>query len=215
MGRNSNTVVACYTLSGELVKTYPSAVIASRSRNLFKRTIDRCIRGDIKVVKNLQWKRYPANEVPIRIDPVVNEKKILTIKPVARLNESNEIDKIYPSINKAAKDNNIDTHSLRDLLNKKYPYLGKTKFRYLTDNEISKYNLKKGREINNKTKPVIQYDLNGNYIKTYPSIREATISLGKNVNNRGISQCLTGKYQTAFGYIWKYKTSSFYKQKGS
>ncbi len=205
MSCTSKTIVACYTLEGELVKTYPSALNASKSRHLFKRTIDRCIRGDIKVVKNLQWKRFKVGEVPTRIPPLEINTKSMSVKPVAKLDENDQIIKVYPSISKAALENDIDRHSLRDILNKKYAYIGKTKFRYLSDNEIDKYKMKKGQIFDRKIKPIIQYDLNGKYIKTYPSIKAATIAMGKKANSKGISQCLKGQYQTAFGYIWKYK----------
>ena len=127
------------------------------------------------------------------------------LKPVGKLDENGEIIEVYPSIKNAAKNNGLDPHSLRDRLNKKYAYVGKTKFRYLTDNEIDKYNLKKGKVFDTKIKPVIQYSLDGKYIKTYPSTRAATIAMGREPKNRGIYQCLTGQYDTAFGYVWKYK----------
>lgn len=205
MKRKLSTIIACYSLEGKLVRTYPSATAASKSRNVFKRTIDRSIRGDIKTVKNLQWKRYPIGQVPKEIEPVEINKSYLTIIPIAEVNELDEIIEVYPSIRNAAKKNNISMRSLRDRLNKKYTYRGKTKFRYLKDNEIAKYNLKKGTLVEKKAKAIIQYNLDGSYVKTYPSIRKATISMGRKETNKGIYQCLTGKYQTAFGYIWKYK----------
>ena len=205
MSRAGKTVVACYTTDGKLVKTYENAKQAARSRHLFPRTIDRCIRGDIKLVKNLQWKRFNIGEVPDEIQPLEIDTTSLSIKPVAKLGENNEILEVYPSIRNAAKNNNIDTHTLRDRLNKKYACLGKTKFRYLEDNELSKYGFEKGKKYDFKTKPVIQYDVDGKYIKSHPSIRAALLSLNKSPRNRGISECLSGKYETAFGYIWKYK----------
>ncbi len=143
MSRVSGTIVACYTLERKLVKTYSSALSASRSRHLFKRTIDRCIRGDLNMVKGLQWKRFKIGEVPDTIPPLQIETKSLTIKPVGKIDENGEIIEVYPSIKNATKSNGLDPHSLRDRLNKKYAYVGKTKFMYLTDNEIDKYNLKK------------------------------------------------------------------------
>lgn len=205
MSRNSNTVVACYTLEGKLVKTYESAKKAASSRHLFPRTIDRCIRGDISTVKNLQWKRFKIGEVPNYIEPIKKESTILSIRPVAKLDENENIIEVYPSIRNAAKINNIDAHTLRDRLNKKYANIGKAKFRYLLDNEIDKYAFKKGQEIDNKTKAIIQLTLDGKYIKSYPSISAALTALNKSVNNRGISECLKGNYETAFGYKWKYK----------
>ena len=95
------------------------------------------------MVKGLQWKRFKIGEVPDTIPPLQIETKSLTIKPVGKIDENGEIIEVYPSIKNATKSNGLDPHSLRDRLNKKYAYVGKTKFMYLTDNEIDKYNLKK------------------------------------------------------------------------
>ena len=51
--------------------------------------------------------------------------------------------------------------------------------------------------------PVEQYDLQGNYIAEYPSIREATRALGRKSNH--ISACIRGTRKNAFGYVWKKK----------
>ena len=124
------SIVACYSLSGDLVKIYPSALEASRSRKLHSRTIDKAIRNNL-IVKGLIWRRFDKENVPSKIE--VNSE-IKTIK----------------------------------------------------DNRI------------------ICYDLNGNYVKTYKSIRDASISLGK--SEQVIRDCLKGKYKTAYGYKWRYKS---------
>lgn len=49
---------------------------------------------------------------------------------------------------------------------------------------------------------VKQYDLNGNYIKTYNSIIEASKELG--IYKSNISKVCKGKMKTTGGYIWKY-----------
>ena len=205
MSRASGTVVACYTLEGKLVKVYKSAKKAATNRHLFPRTIDRCIRGDVKTVKGLQWKRFKIGEVPSEIPSLEINTTSISIRPVAKLDEEGHVLEVYPSIKNAAKSNNIDAHTLRDRLNKKYAYDGKAKFRYLTDNEITKYNFKKGHKIDFQKKAIIQLTLDGEYVKSYPSIRSALIALNKSVRNQGISQCLKGEYDTAFGYRWKYK----------
>lgn len=63
--------------------------------------------------------------------------------------------------------------------------------------------------INNKQiifghrKPVLQYDLQGNFIKEFKSLTEASILL--NISRPGISHAILGKSKTASGYIWKLK----------
>lgn len=52
-------------------------------------------------------------------------------------------------------------------------------------------------------KPVIQCDLNGNYISQFKSVREASEQTG--VRRSRISSVITGISKTAGGYIWVYE----------
>ena len=49
---------------------------------------------------------------------------------------------------------------------------------------------------------VIQYDLQGNAIKIWESIKEASEELG--VSQEGISACCRGIHKTSGGYAWTY-----------
>jgi hypothetical protein len=51
--------------------------------------------------------------------------------------------------------------------------------------------------------PVLQYDLQGNFIKEWPSQIEATKYLNK--TGHGIGACCRGKQKSSYGYIWKFK----------
>lgn len=66
---------------------------------------------------------------------------------------------------------------------------------------------KKKRNKGSKLMPareVSQYDVDGNIIKTYPSIREAVRETG--IEHSTISRCCSGgrNTKTAGGYVWKY-----------
>ena len=58
-------------------------------------------------------------------------------------------------------------------------------------------NVRKGR-----IKPILQFDLNGNFIREW----ESAIDVGREVRSN-ICNCLKGNQKTALGYIWKYKES--------
>ena len=131
MARIKDTVIACYSLKGKLIRVYPTATSAARSRHLFKRTIDRATRGDLLTAKNLLWRRVDKNNVPLTITPYVKQKHSNIKKQVALLDENGNIVKIYPSLSTAAKENKIDPHTLRDRLNGKYSSNKKTKFKYV------------------------------------------------------------------------------------
>lgn len=54
----------------------------------------------------------------------------------------------------------------------------------------------------NRRKKVIQYDLNGNFIKIWNSATEVKQEL--KIHNGDIGKCCKGKHKTAGGYKWKY-----------
>lgn len=49
-------------------------------------------------------------------------------------------------------------------------------------------------------KPVLQYDIYGNFIKEYSSLHSAM-----DIYGRAISQCVKGRCKSAYGFQWKYK----------
>ena len=71
--------------------------------------------------------------------------------------------------------------------------------------KIPKYdganNNKKGNE-----KEIVQYDIDGNIVDVYQSIKEASYING--IRGVNISRNLRGVFKTAGGYIWKYNTNN-------
>ena len=70
----------------------------------------------------------------------------------------------------------------------------------------SKYNINFGtrneRVAEKLSKPVLQYTLDGEFVREWKS----TIECGRNgFNKRNVWMCCQGKRQTHKGYIWKYK----------
>ena len=57
--------------------------------------------------------------------------------------------------------------------------------------------------VSHRIKKVNQYDLEGNYIKTFKSVTDAQIICGK-PNCSGVSAVCRGKIKAAYGYIWRY-----------
>lgn len=56
-----------------------------------------------------------------------------------------------------------------------------------------------------QSKPVLQYDKQGNLIREWEYCSMAARELGYDVST--IAKCCRGDYQTAYGYVWKYKAS--------
>ena len=53
------------------------------------------------------------------------------------------------------------------------------------------------------SKPVLQYDLLGNFIREWPSLRKVEEETG--IPHSNISRCCLGKLNSTGGFIWKYK----------
>jgi len=53
------------------------------------------------------------------------------------------------------------------------------------------------------SKPILQLTLNGEIIKEWESINQASKTL--NIDHTGISKVANGKYKTAYGFRWKFK----------
>lgn len=66
----------------------------------------------------------------------------------------------------------------------------------------AKYNNNYGTRIEKIKKPIFQYDLDGNFVREWPSATD----VGKEVI-KGINNCLRGRAKSAYGSIWKYKES--------
>lgn len=71
----------------------------------------------------------------------------------------------------------------------------------------SEYNCNYGNRnlkiLQKRMKPINQYDLEGNYIKTWVSSKDIAIAFNI-LNGTHILECCKGKYRQMYGYIWRY-----------
>ena len=77
----------------------------------------------------------------------------------------------------------------------------------MTCKENINYGTHNERVAKTQSKPVFQYNKQGELIKEWNGVREVEYTLGYFHNN--ISKCCKGKVKTAYGYIWKYKEVAF------
>ena len=74
-------------------------------------------------------------------------------------------------------------------------------------NTLSKEDQNKVRDFypRTKSKPVLKFDINMNFIEEFESANAAVKSLGLTCNGSQINSCCNGKIKTAYGFIWKRK----------
>jgi hypothetical protein len=86
--------------------------------------------------------------------------------------------------------------------------VGPNKGKKLSEDHIDKIKAKRGylkSRVNNwSLTPVIQLNLEGNFIKEWESQRQAQLYFNK-PNSDGIGACCRGEQKTAYGYKWKFK----------
>lgn len=69
----------------------------------------------------------------------------------------------------------------------------------------SMWGTKRERHKEKIKKSVMQYDMDGTFIKRWNSIKDATYSIVGHKSGR-IVDCLKGRCASAYGYMWKYTT---------
>jgi len=89
--------------------------------------------------------------------------------------------------------------------NKKNNCVSNLEWNTIQENNLHALNMGLRVMKNNKlSKPIYQYDLEGNLIAEYKSSCDAARK-NKNMYSSNIRRCCRGLQKTAFGYIWKYK----------
>lgn len=101
----------------------------------------------------------------------------------------------YPSINNAAKNNNVASTNITKCCNHKVRMVGGFVWRF--ENDLTPPEYKKGHMM------VMQYDMNNNFIKEYKNCNRASIE--NNLKPSNILSCCKGIQKTSGGFIWKYK----------
>lgn len=90
-----------------------------------------------------------------------------------------------------------------DELDEKEIYYISTYHTFIGDEERNGYNMSMGGEGNNGYgKPIDQYDLNGNFIKTYNSCAEFEREMGHSASS--VLRCCAGSRNMAYGFLWRY-----------
>ena len=79
----------------------------------------------------------------------------------------------------------------------------KSNLEYCTNKYNINFGTRNKKVAEKQSKPIVQYDLEGNFIKSWPSAKAVKRDLG--ISRADICKCCKGKVKTAGGYTWRYK----------
>ena len=137
-----------------------------------------------------------------------NFRKAHSTVPVLQFDLEGNFLKEYYSANEAARDILGDSkysNGILSVCNKKTKTYKGYIWKYKNENhKPKKYNYKKKSKGNSKQ--VLQFDLEGNFLKEYSSATDAALDItNKKSSAEFIRQCCRNKVSKAFGFIWKFK----------
>jgi hypothetical protein len=126
------------------------------------------------------------------------------LRPVIEYDKNGNIINKYESLIEASEVNNINYSRLHHSARGNVKLCNGRMFRFenppIDQNEIDRCFYPKNKE---KRKPVIQFDLSGNFIAEYKSASHTPFN--SPTQKSAISKACRGESKTKYGFIWKYK----------
>lgn len=177
-----------YNKNGQLIRTWDSIQSIEKELNYKAACIASCARGERPTAYNFYW--CYVGQLPVF-------KTYGTWRTIYQFDLKGNLIGEYKSAQEAARNLGRSASPITDCCNKKC----KTAFGfYWSYSSTPEINLYKAR------RKVLQYDLNGNFIKEYKSAADAGRSIGKCVSP--IIACCNKKQKTAHNFIWRYENNN-------
>lgn len=191
-GELSKSVVQ-YNYYGDFVQEYNSQIEAAHAIGLeCSSAISKCCITRQGSAGGFIWrfKDDPA--------PTINDINIHSV-PIIQYDKNGNIISIYSSIKEASKITKTNIDSISSCCSHKRKSGGGYIWRKYND-PLNPASLKKDKFWGKRK--VRQYTLNGDYIKTFNSVKEASIEI--NAPWQAIQRVCMGKRKTSHGYKWEY-----------
>lgn len=181
-----------YDIYGNYIKQYKNIYEAHEAVGGSLITLRDALKGQQKTAQGYIW-LYEKRDF-IDDDTILNGVICFSLETGERL-------AIFPSINKAAIETGDTPESIKSSCNNPEKNSGNYIWRYYnSDNK----NILKVSTIttHGSFKMIDQYDLQGNFLKTFLSIAEITNQLG--IDRLTIYNCCNGKTKKSHGFQWRY-----------
>lgn len=189
-----------YDANGNLTKEWRCAFDIEKELGLSQNNIRTCCNKKAKTCGGFIW-RYKTEDAPSSIHQVNNVR----LHPVVQYDLNANIINEFPSINEAWRETGISAQHIGKCCKGERKSAGDYLWRYKDDSrKITPYHSRneKGKSHHNAI-AVVQYSIDGEFIKEWGCISGASKELGINPNS--ICGCCKLKQRTAGGFVWRYK----------
>lgn len=195
-------VISRYSLSGQLLETYPNAKVAAAAMDSDQTYISRAARENNAVFTacGYIWRRGAAAEIDVR--PLLKKDwhgpspiaaKIHTVGQYDL--EGNLVD-THVNTKEAAKAVGVHYNGIRDVIKGR----GMTYGGFIWSKTIKK-KIPVNPRITEKIAGVSQYDMDGRWVRSFKNCYEAARLTG--IDNGHIHHALNGDVLNAGGYLWR------------
>lgn len=200
------TPILQYNLNGNFVTEFKSLNDASEKVGVVPNAIGQNLNNFTKSAGGFQW-LFKTKDFKNKIEPYIILNNGL---PVGQYNLNGKLIKAFESLLEAERITGNTEGSIRAAMNRGAK-LKNTSYFFIQFNKHQKIPFEVEPfviPIHGFSIPVVQISADNKYfIKEFPSITHAAISLGKNTGH--ISSACLGKRETAYGFIWKYRSDYY------
>ena len=199
-----------YSFDGKFIETVKGLSETSRRYGVSISVLSKALRRNIVAQKKgiddkfYQFTKYSKNKKAIK--PIVNFRSLLTVKPILSYSLSGKFLKKFENVTHAANFYKYERSGVRrsaDNINYK---CGNYLFKWF-EGKI----LKKIKPYESKGVPVLQYNFNGEFVREYKSILDASKKI--KINPASIRLCVIGRGYSSGGFYWFKKTKQKIKKK--
>ena len=196
--------VTQYSLDGDLLAEYDCIDDLHKIFDSVSAIYD-CCNGNIKYSHGFIW-RYSIDglntyPLPNDLEKQQARTRCKSLNPIDKYDYKGNKICTYKNITDAAISENVSYGDIFNCCIGKYVYVGTNIFRFCTDT-FNTY-----KTFREKHKLVEQYDMTGNFLCVYESVREAG---RKNyIPASAISAVCRGEKKSTHGYIWRYVEFNF------
>ncbi|WP_316833609.1 NUMOD1 domain-containing DNA-binding protein [Pedobacter nutrimenti] len=198
----STYMISRYSLTGQLLETYPNAKVAAQALGTSQTYISKAARTNNKVwtARKYLWRR--GNEPVLDLAPMLKERWYgaspvsKNQKTIGQYDLQGNLINTYTNTVEAGKAVGIHHKGIRDVIKGR----GLTYGGFIWNKTLKK-KIRVDSKITSKIEKVSQYDLDGRWVKSYDSCLAAAQKT--KIDNGQIHHCLNGHLLTAGGYLWR------------